>query len=78
MGPKNKLSPRPPCFIEMPVPINESVSIFPLFLRFSVYFINLQLQYSQRHTMINHCDRRVTLLSDTDTVQSETYHDKSL
>ena len=30
------------------------------------------VQYSQRHTMINHCDRRITLLSDTDTVQSET------
>ena len=28
--------------------------------------------------MINHCDRLITLLSDTDTVQSETYHDKSL
>jgi hypothetical protein len=27
--------------------------------------------------MINHCDRRITHLSDTDTVQSETYHDKS-
>ena len=25
-----------------------------------------QLQYSQRHTMINHCDRRITHLSDTD------------
>jgi hypothetical protein len=25
--------------------------------------------------MINHCDRCVTHLSDTDTVQSETYHD---
>ena len=24
------------------------------------------LQYSQRHTMINHCDRRITHLSDTD------------
>jgi hypothetical protein len=36
------------------------------------------IQYSQRHTMINHCDRRITHLSDTDTVQSETYHDKSL
>jgi hypothetical protein len=30
------------------------------------------IQYSQRRTMINHCDRRITLLSDTDTVQSET------
>ena len=36
------------------------------------------IQYSQKHTMINHCDRRITHLSDTDTVQSETYHDKSL
>ena len=26
----------------------------------------LELQYSQRHTMINHCDRRITHLSDTD------------
>ena len=25
------------------------------------------IQYSQRHTMINHCDRRITRLSDTDT-----------
>ena len=38
---------------------------------------NTRIQYSQRHTMINHCDRRITHLSDTDTVQSETYHDKS-
>ena len=30
------------------------------------------IQYSQRHTMINHCDRRITHLSDTDTVQSDT------
>ena len=36
------------------------------------------VQYSQRHIIINHCDRRITLLSDTDTVQSETYHYKSL
>jgi hypothetical protein len=28
---------------------------------------NMQIvQYSRRHTMINHCDRRITLLSDTD------------
>jgi hypothetical protein len=26
------------------------------------------VQYSQRHIIINHCDRRITLLSDTDTV----------
>ena len=38
----------------------------------------VQIQYSQRHAMINQCDRRTTLLSDTDTVQSETYYDKSL
>ena len=24
------------------------------------------IQYSQRHTMINHCDRRINHLSDTD------------
>jgi hypothetical protein len=24
------------------------------------------LQYSQRHSVINHCDRRITLLNDTD------------
>ena len=36
------------------------------------------VQYSQRHIMINHCDRHITHLGDTDTVQSETYHDKSL
>jgi hypothetical protein len=29
-------------------------------------FLNLKLQYSQRHTMINHCDRRITHLSDLD------------
>jgi hypothetical protein len=28
--------------------------------------------------MINHCDRRITHLSDTDTVQSDTYNDKSV
>jgi hypothetical protein len=28
--------------------------------------------------MINHCDRGITHLNDTDTVQAETYHDKSL
>ena len=26
------------------------------------------MQYSQRHTMRNHCDRRITHLADTDTV----------
>jgi hypothetical protein len=35
-------------------------------------FLVILIQYSQRHSMINHCDRRITLLSDTDTVQSET------
>ena len=30
------------------------------------------IQYSQRYSMINQCDTRVTHLSDTDTVQSET------
>ena len=24
------------------------------------------IQYSQRHSVINHCDRHMTLLSDTD------------
>ena len=24
------------------------------------------LQYSQRHSVINHCDRRITLLRETD------------
>ena len=24
------------------------------------------IQHSQRHSVINHCDRRITLLSDTD------------
>jgi hypothetical protein len=24
------------------------------------------IQYSQRHSVINHCDRHITLLSDTD------------
>jgi hypothetical protein len=27
---------------------------------------NPLLQYSQRHGVINHCDRHITLLSDTD------------
>jgi hypothetical protein len=27
---------------------------------------NVHIQYSQRHTMINHCDRRITHLSDND------------
>jgi hypothetical protein len=32
-----------------------------------LYLISLRhIQYSQGHTMINHCDRRITLLSDTD------------
>jgi hypothetical protein len=26
----------------------------------------IHVKYSQRHNMINHCDRRITLLSDTD------------
>jgi hypothetical protein len=30
------------------------------------------IQYSQKHSVINHCDRPITLHSDTDTVQSET------
>ena len=25
-----------------------------------------EIQYSQRHTVINHCDRHITHLSDTD------------
>ena len=29
-------------------------------------FLVPDLQYSQRHSMINHCDRRITLLSYTD------------
>jgi ribosomal protein L34E len=41
-------------------------------------FLVILIQYSQRHGRINHCDRCITLLSDTDTVQSETWHDKSL
>ena len=27
---------------------------------------DLHLQYSQRHGVINHCDRHITFLSDTD------------
>jgi hypothetical protein len=41
-------------------------------------FLVILIQYSQRHGRINHYDRCITLLSDTDTVQSETWHDKSL
>jgi len=29
-------------------------------------FLVILIQYSQKHTMINHCDRHITLLSDTD------------
>ena len=32
--------------------------------------IILMVQYSQRHSMINHCDRRITLLNDADTFWS--------
>ena len=32
-------------------------------------FLAILIQYSQRHSMINHCDRCITLHSDTDTVQ---------
>ena len=31
-----------------------------------IIFYTGQLQYSQRHSVINHCDRHITLLSDTD------------
>jgi len=31
-----------------------------------VTIVNTQLQYSQRHSVINHCDRHITLLSGTD------------
>jgi hypothetical protein len=35
--------------------------------RHKTYFIfHPELQYSQRHSMLNHCDRHITLLSDTD------------
>jgi hypothetical protein len=37
-----------------------------------------QIHYSQRHTIANHYDRRITPPSDTDiSLQSETYHDMS-
>ena len=29
-------------------------------------FLVILIQYSQRHSVTNHCDRRITLLSDTD------------
>jgi len=41
-------------------------------------FLVLLIQYSHRQSVINHCDRRITLLSVIDTVQSETKCDKSL
>jgi hypothetical protein len=31
-----------------------------------IHFLNVEVQYSQRHSVINHCDRSSTLLSDTD------------
>jgi hypothetical protein len=38
----------------------------------SQWFITVILiQYSQRYSVINHCDRHITLFSDTDIVQSE-------
>ena len=38
-----------------------------VFIFFTMKFLILQnLHYSQRHGMINHCDRHITLLSDTD------------
>jgi hypothetical protein len=38
-----------------------------VFIFFSMKFLIFQnLHYSQRHGMINHCDRHITLLSDTD------------
>ena len=33
---------------------------------FTVTHTHTYIQYSQRHTMINHCDRRITHLSDLD------------
>jgi hypothetical protein len=38
----------------------------------SLKFLVILIQYSQRHTMINHCDRRTCItqiLGDTDTAQ---------
>jgi hypothetical protein len=29
-------------------------------------FLVILIQYSQRRSMVNHCDGRITLLSDTD------------
>ena len=37
------------------------------FYTYNVYNLHAcNVQYSQRHTMINHCDRHITLLSDLD------------
>ena len=35
-------------------------------------FLVILIQYSPKHSVINHCDIHTTPLSDTDTVQSET------
>ena len=35
------------------------------------YCTVIMVQYSQRDSLINHCERQIALLSDTDTVQSE-------
>jgi hypothetical protein len=35
-------------------------------------FLVILIQYSQRYSVINHCDRPITLLSDTDTVVRHT------
>ena len=32
----------------------------------TVSSVSLNVQYSQRHTIINHCDRRITHLGDWD------------
>ena len=49
---------------------NEALSSSVTIEDYIVICTSVYIEYSQRHTMINHCDRH--------TVQSETYHDKSL
>ena len=42
-----------------------SLKINKLQFFFTEFIVKISIQYSQRHSVINHCDRHITLLSDT-------------
>jgi hypothetical protein len=44
----------------------------PITVIYHTLFLAILIQYRQRHRVINHCDRCITLLDHTDTVQTET------